>query len=60
MVGLKIIFIKRIYAKITSSGDVRFPPAEIDLKGTGDHIYEEHLFLDLEKNVRGRDNRYYG
>lgn len=35
MVGLKIIFIKRTYAKIISSGAVIFTTAEIDLKGTG-------------------------
>lgn len=33
MAGLKII--KRIYAKIISSGDGRFTTAEIDLKGRG-------------------------
>lgn len=57
MVGLKIIFIKRIYQKKVSSGDMRFTTAETDLKGAGTkYLSTIPIFRFRKKCERG--NRY--
>lgn len=57
MVGLKIIFIKRIYQKKVSSGDMRFTTAETDLKGAGTKYLSTIPIFGFRKKCE-RGNRY--